>query len=453
MMRYEQLLQAARFGRQSADSLLEATEADRARVVQSAPVRRLQQKTQVFPLDVKASVRSRLTHSLEVQQVGRQICRALLQAKGEHGLPEMPLLNLLEMACLLHDVGNPPFGHFGESVLRGWLGMQLPGLFCKSLAREPGELWARILLPDLLAFDGNAQSLRLVHSLQQMDLTYSLLATLIKVPVGIGDGPVQKIGYFYSERPLVNQLRQQLGVQVGQRFPLVYLMEAADDLCYCIADLEDAVDRGLLSVVELQHHLLGVWRGDSYLCELLTEANASPDGFFPTFRAHLTRDVVQVVVAGYQQHEATILEGQFSGNLLVGEHSAISLLFLLRQLARERIFRCREIEALELEGYAALTGVLESYGPLLALTHIEFTALLADEEGGGHALHRRLCHRLSRRHIEAYQRALAAIDRSTLQCSDYEELEWYYRVRLLIDYVSGMTDTYVQAEYRLLRGF
>lgn len=452
MMRYEQLLQPARFSDLPADSLLDATEADRARVVQSAPVRRLQQKTQVFPLDVKASVRSRLTHSLEVQQVGRQICRALLRAKADAGLPEMPLLNLLEMACLLHDVGNPPFGHFGESVLREWLGQQLPRLYAQCLAQEPSELWTRTLQPDLLAFDGNAQSLRLAHSLQQMDLTYSLLATLIKVPVGMGDGakPGQKIGYFYSERRLVSQLRQQLGVQMGQRFPLVYLMEAADDLCYCIADLEDAVDRGLLSLLELQQHLLSVWQGDAYLSGLLAEAQASVEGFFPTFRARLTDEVVRVVVAEYLQHESAILEGHFAGSLLASGHPAIELLSLLRQLARDRIFRCREIEALELEGYAALTGVLDSYGRLLTLTHAEFMALLADDEGSGHALHRRLSHRLSRRHLDAYRRAVR-----DLECEDarWEELEWYYRVRLLIDYVSGMTDTYVQAEYRLLRGF
>ena len=188
MMSYRRLLQAARFSGDGCSSLLEASESDRLRVVQSAPVRRLQQKTQVFPLDVKASVRSRLTHSLEVQQVGRLICRRWLSQVAPGELPEAALLNLLEMACLLHDVGNPPFGHFGESVLRGWLSDHLADLYRQSLRREPSSQWNRLLHPDLLAFDGNAQSLRLVHSLQRLDLTYSLLATLIKGPSGIGGG-------------------------------------------------------------------------------------------------------------------------------------------------------------------------------------------------------------------------------------------------------------------------
>ena len=288
-----------------------------------------------------------------------------------------------------------------------------------------------------------------MHSLQRLDLTYSLLATLIKVPFGIGDGST-KIGFFFSERQLLAQLRDVLGLVPGARFPLVYQMEAADDLCYCIADLEDAVDRGLLTLGGLQQHLCSAWRGGEYLARLLAQANASEQGFFPAFRHQLTQDVVQVVVEEYRRQEAAILAGQFSGTLLAAGHPAVELLSLLRQLAREQIFRCREIEALELEGHAALTGVLDCYGCLLRLSRAEFAALLAGDAGSGLELQRRLCHRLSRRHLEAYRRATAEADAEFVAP---DEQEWYYRVRLLIDYVSGMTDTYVQAEYRLLRGF
>ena len=159
--------------------------------------------------------------------------------------------------------------------------------------------------------------------------------------------------------------------------------------------------------------------------------------------------MVCVVVAEYLLHESAILDGHFAGSLLARGHPAIELLSLLRQLARDRIFRCREIEALELEGYAALTGVLDSYGRLLTLTHAEFMALLADDEGSGHALHRRLSHRLSRRHLDAYRRAIADLEH---EAPRWDELEWYYRVRLLLDYVSGMTDTYALEEFRLLSG-
>ena len=452
VMSYAALLQPLRFEGGNRESLLEATERDRARVVQSAPVRRLQQKTQVFPLDVKASVRSRLTHSLEVQQTGRQLMLALLPQLP--GVPEMPMLNLLEMACLLHDVGNPPFGHFGESVLRNWLACELPGLFVRSLGREPSTQWQEYLLPDLLAFDGNAQSLRLVHSLQRLNLTFSLLASLIKVPMGImeqeagSSGVPQKLGYFFSERHLVRQLRQSLGLPQRARFPLVYLMEAADDICYCIADLEDAIDRGLLSLGELQSALLAQAGDDPYLAQLLAMANGAEEGFFLAFRQQLTQDLVTVLTATYLAEEPAILAGQFASPLLGSRHPCVAVLSALRRIARQQIFTRREVQALELQGHGAMSGVLACYQRLLALPRTEFTALLAGRSMV-YPFELRLCHRLSRRHIEAYRRALQE-EGSDFVCA--EEMEWYYRVRLLIDYISGMTDTYIQEEYRLLCG-
>ena len=444
---YQRLLQAARPSGARED-LLTASELDRARVVQSAPVRRLQQKTQVFPLDVKASVRSRLTHSLEVQQVARQLSLQLL-----HRMPHlqpllMPWLNLLEMAALLHDVGNPPFGHFGESVIREWLAKHLDHAFTLSLGRTPSADWLQRLRPDLLAFDGNAQSLRLVQSLQRLDLTCSLLATLIKVPRGVtegvadGEGP----GFFCSEQPLMQQLRQSLGLQAGMRMPLVYLLEVADDLCYCIADLEDAVDRGLLTLTDVLSSLQAAEVDAGYLAAVIAQSTTAEEGFFTAFRQRLSTDVIAVAVATYCAHETQIVQGSFRATLLDKQAPAVQLLSHLRTLAREQIFRSREVEALELEGYAAISGVLDRYGQLLTLSATAFSELL--QQGKGSPLLQRLVRRLSRRHLDAYCRGLE----TRVEPGDEEEWEWYLRVRLLIDYVSGMTDTYVQAEYRLLQG-
>lgn len=191
MLHYPNLLQPERYYPVEPQSLLVATELDRTRIVQSAPVRRLQQKTQVFPLDVKASVRSRLTHSLEVQQAGRQIIFAIRQMRRTDWA-EQAVTNLIEMSCLLHDVGNPPFGHFGEAVLREWLHDELDGLFASAISAPASEQWQKVLAPDLCSFDGNAQSLRLVHSLQRLnqlaftdeyaDLTFGRCHQLIDNP-------------------------------------------------------------------------------------------------------------------------------------------------------------------------------------------------------------------------------------------------------------------------------
>ena len=454
---YDSLITPARIHPWGSEALLEATEQDRARIVQAAPVRRLQQKTQVFPLDVKASVRSRLTHSLEVQETGRQISRRILAALPAGTVCEGAFINLVEMACLLHDVGNPPFGHFGEQVMSQWLAQSLDELFASSHEQLPSPQWAE-LRQDLLVFDGNAQSLRLVHSLHEMNLTLGQLAALCKYPqqpllhspqgYGQHHGWTSKRGIFFSEQPLYRALGQSLGLAPGCRHPLVYIMEAADDISYCIADLEDAVDRRILTQGELLVALRSADEGD-YMATLLEEALASGRGFFPHFRQQLTRDLVALAAHTYVSDHEAILSGAYPRALLHGQAPAAQVLDTLKQVAREQVFMRPEVEALELEGYAALRGVLSTYACLLALPAAQFERLLAGNGGSELFFARRLFHRLSARHLKAYRLAVASRDP---RFDNGAEQEWYYRVRLLLDYVSGMTDTYALEEFRLLSG-
>lgn len=449
---YSRLITPERIHHWGDEDLLEATEQDRARIVQAAPVRRLQQKTQVFPLDVKASVRSRLTHSLEVQETGRQISRRVLAALPAGSVCEGAFINLVEMSCLLHDVGNPPFGHFGEQVMSQWLAQALDGLFAEALGSAPSPQWAT-LRQDLLVFDGNAQSLRLVHSLHELNLTLGQLAALCKYPQqplhgGQHHGWASKRGIFFSEQPLYRALGQSLGLAPGCRHPLVYIMEAADDISYCIADLEDAVDRRILSLSELQQ-ALRLADGGAYMAGLLAEAAASGRGFFPHFRQQLTRDLVELAAHTYVSEHPQILIGAYPQALLHGQAPAARVLDTLKQVARELVFMRPEVEALELEGYAALRGVLSTYACLLALPAVQFERLLTGQGGSELFFARRLFHRLSARHLKAYRLAVASRD---LRFSDGAEQEWYFRVRLLLDYVSGMTDTYALEEFRLLSG-
>ncbi|WP_421243192.1 dGTPase [Aeromonas enteropelogenes] len=452
---YRRLITPERIHPWGDEELLEATEQDRARIVQAAPVRRLQQKTQVFPLDVKASVRSRLTHSLEVQETGRQISRRILTALPTGAVCEGAFINLVEMSCLLHDVGNPPFGHFGEQVMSQWLGEMLDPLYQQALGLMPSPQWAE-LRQDLLLFDGNAQSLRLVHSLHELNLTLGQLAALCKYPqqpqagvsYGQHHGWSSKRGIFFSEQPLYRALGQSLGLAQGCRHPLVYIMEAADDISYCIADLEDAVDRRILTLGELLTALRSA-DGSDYLSGLLDDALASGRGFFPHFRQQLTRDLVALAAKSYVDEHDAILRGSYPQALLHGQAPAARVLDMLKQVARELVFRRPEVEALELEGYAALRGVLSTYACLLAMPAGQFARLLAGEGGNELFFARRLYHRLSARHLKAYRLAVATRD---ARFTDEGEQEWYYRVRLLLDYVSGMTDTYALEEYRLLSG-
>lgn len=454
---YSRLITPERIHPWGDDDLLEATEQDRARIVQAAPVRRLQQKTQVFPLDVKASVRSRLTHSLEVQETGRQISRRILAALPSGSVCEGAFINLVEMSCLLHDVGNPPFGHFGEQVMSQWLAQQLDSLFARAHDQLPSAQWAT-LRQDLLVFDGNAQSLRLVHSLHELNLTLGQLAALCKYPqqpqlhspqgYGQHHGWASKRGIFFSEQPLYRALGESLGLAPGCRHPLVYIMEAADDISYCIADLEDAVDRRILTQGELLAALRAADESD-YMTTLLDEALASGRGFFPHFRHRLTRDLVALAAHTYVSEHDEILSGAYPRALLHGQAPAARVLDVLKQVAKAQVFMRPEVEALELEGYAALRGVLSTYACLLALPASQFERLLAGDGGSELFFARRLYHRLSARHLKAYRLAVASRDP---RFHEGAEQEWYYRVRLLLDYVSGMTDTYALEEFRLLSG-
>lgn len=430
------------------ESALSAIEADRSRIVQCSPVRRLQQKTQVFPLDVKASVRSRLTHSLEVKETGRQLALLVL-ASSEEVVDKQALVSLVEMACLLHDVGNPPFGHFGEVVMIDWLRTRLPSLF-KQAVGAGSRQWP-MLLADLQQFEGNAQSLRLLHSVQGLNLTLSQLAALQKYVRGgyqrrTQGAWQQKPGHYFSERPLVQEIRALFPSTTRGRYPLTFLMEAADDMAYGVADLEDAVDRGVLSLVELEQAILR--DGNVYLQTCWRQAQANEPGFFARFRERLNDDLLRLVSEQYLQHHTAILDGSHGQPLLAVDQAPAQALQWLKDFAHREVFKHREVEALELAGFAALKGILGAFAPLLALPESEFTSLESRQDAEGLLL-RRLYHRLPPRHLAAYKR-------DSQQAPLFEqahEREWYFRVRLLLDFVSGMTDTYVLEEYRLLCGF
>ncbi len=171
-------------------------ESDRGRIINSAAIRRLQQKTQVFPLERNAAVRSRLTHSLEVQQTGRYITKEILQTLkmqgglAQYGLDELEgaFESLIEMACLMHDVGNPPFGHFGEAAINDWFEENLSAELVDPLvAGVEGEAQRKafdqlnaMIRQDLCHFEGNAQAIRMVHTLLQLNLSYSQVACILK---------------------------------------------------------------------------------------------------------------------------------------------------------------------------------------------------------------------------------------------------------------------------------
>lgn len=458
--------------------LLTETESNRGRIIQSAAIRRLQQKTQVYPLETNAAVRSRLTHSLEVQQTGRFLAQTILQKMHESGEiasnglqgNETAFINLVEMACLMHDVGNPPFGHFGEAAISRWVQDNAAVCHQKAFLKTPGgsDLFQQVLLPDLSEYEGNAQGVRIVHHLQDLNLTYSQLAALMKYtrppyePKPDSGAPdsyrKKKPGYYFSEAELVTKLRQQLKIKDACRFPLVYIMEAADDIAYCIADLEDAVDKGILSFTDLKLRLNQVWKefssdNNPYLPDIMTSAiqraGANEQEFIMRLRTRLVRDLVSYAASRYLEQHSAVFNGTLDEPLIDGSSDQHLALKTLKTVAIRYVFTSMEKETPELRGYAALIGLMDIFQPILELSREQFANIVFKDEGK-HFIEQRLYHRLSGKYKLAYRRAIAALENSTYSPEEQNDLEWYYRTRLIIDYVSGMTDHFVMDEYQSL---
>ncbi|MCL6271377.1 dGTPase [Sansalvadorimonas sp. 2012CJ34-2] len=458
--------------------IVEETESNRGRVIQSAAVRRLQQKTQVYPLETNAAVRSRLTHSLEVQQTGRFISRKILASLKEQdeleqlGLEgiETAFTNLVEMSCLLHDVGNPPFGHFGEAAINDWMKKNGKDCFLKAFGHERTvpPLYETTLMPDLECFEGNAQGLRIIHSLQKLNLTCSQVAALVKYTRASWQAKPEagdyfhyrqkKPGFYFSEEPLIEMVWDHLKISKGNRYPLVYIMEAADDIAYCIADIEDAVDKGILTLKQLKVLLQEEWEEQcqraempcsSYLAEIVDksmEDNATAHLFITRFRTILVKELVDYAVQRYCQHHQSIFDGSLDEPLIDGGSEQHLALLTLKWVARKHVFCQPEVETPELRGYAALMGLMGIYQPLLELSQEDFRVITSGETSP-HFIAKRLYHRLSTKHKEAYCEAVASL---TGSAEEVRALEWYYRCRLLIDYLSGMTDNFVLDEYQCM---
>ena len=262
--------------KQSKTDLRTEFEKDYHRIISSSAFRRLQDKTQVFPLDQSDYIRTRLTHSLEVssfaKSLGQNVGSRILQEQLDPEFTlqtQMDISDVLQCAGLLHDIGNPPFGHFGESAIQDWFRTHMDTL------QYDGKPLSEVLNPQMQAdfthFEGNTQALRVVSKLHilvdehGMNLTKALLGTMIKYPGSSleinydkkdpnRDIRHKKMGYFYAERELFTDIQKSTGTN-GHRHPLSFLLEAADDIAYTTADIEDAVKKGLIDYETLLQEL------------------------------------------------------------------------------------------------------------------------------------------------------------------------------------------------------
>ncbi len=480
----------SRQGNRDEHAIMRTFESDRGRIINSAAIRRLQQKTQVFPLERNAAVRSRLTHSLEVQQAGRYIAKEILtklkelNLLAEYGLETLaaPFESIVEMSCLMHDIGNPPFGHFGESAINDWFCRHL---FCDQQQEAAGDAPCKVPLltdceddlddlrakirRDLCSFEGNAQAIRLVHTLMKLNLTWAQVGCILKytrpawcrneAPAAY-DYLMKKPGYYLAEEEFVARLRQELDIGQYNRFPLTYIMEAADDISYCVADLEDAVEKNIFTVNQLYDYLHALWPYhepgdlfDSVVTDALEKSKTNCSGyksheqFFMYLRVNTVARLVPEAADRFISHLPDIYQGCFNEPLLEEDNPCGQLLNLFKKVAAAHIFNHPEVEQLELQGYRVITGLLEIYGTLLRLSLDKFSQLAKENTLKDHPIETRLYHKLPVRFCLAYREALS---KHNWRDKDFPLWEYYYRARLVQDYISGMTDLYAWDEYRRL---
>ena len=460
-MQWEQLLSEKRLGQEENDAdkhdLRSEFEKDYHRIIVSASFRRLQDKTQVFPLDRSDFIRTRLTHSLEVSSIGRSLAQNIGASIAENALDaafsgkmQRDICDILQCAGLIHDIGNPPFGHFGEEAIREWFLRHLPSL--SAGGRAVRELLTEQEYLDLLHFEGNAQGLRMVTRLgfparrNGMNLTCGLLSSIIKYPTssaqmqkGAKEIRLRKMGYFASEQDIFEQIRAETGTGEA-RNPLALILEAADDIAYATADIEDAFKKGFFSygtfAYELQQRgVAKKWReklADSYdLARLSLEMG--PEEY--AIRSWL-RDMQDVLIVaateGFVKHYDEIMEGTYPGELISGRPASV-LLGALKQIAYDYAFTSMSIFKTEIAANNALTFLLDILVPSV------LTYDMGSEVG---LMEEKYLSLIPDNYTQVYLH-MTKEKESLSRC--------YNRILLATDTISGMTDSYAHDLYYDLR--
>lgn len=407
---------------------------DYDRLIFSAPFRRLQNKTQVFPLPGRIFVHNRLTHSLEVASVGRSLgndtSRRLVEKHPELAQTHISECGaIVSAACLAHDLGNPPFGHSGEKAI-GTFFSEGEGIKLKNLMSE--DEWS-----DLIHFEGNANAFRLLtHQFAGRRkggfvMTYSTLASIVKYPYSsCFAGKKRKFGFFKSEEADYRKIAEELGIKEicsndhgikYARHPLVYLVEAADDICYMIMDIEDAHKLKILTTEETKRLMLDFFDEErqkkiTSVFNEVTDINEQIVYLRSCVIGLLERHAVDIFI----ENEERILEGEFTGSLISHiEGKAGEAYKACSKVSIDKIYQSKDVVDIELAGYKIISTLLELF----------IEAAIHPEKAYSQLLLRRVSSQYEVQAEDIYARTLA-----------------------VLDLISGMTDVYALELYRKIRG-
>lgn len=409
---------------------------DSDRLIYSAPFRRLQNKTQVFPLPGSIFVHNRLTHSLEVSSLGKSlgddVARILTERHPElRGTLFEEIGTIVQTAGLAHDLGNPPFGHSGEKAIQAFF---TEGEGQELRTRVSDRFW-----DDITHFEGNANAFRILthrfHGRREggFVMTYSTLASIVKYPFASSEARGHgKFGFFAPEEDSYRKIADELGIARlsadGEplryaRHPLVYLMEAADDICYEIMDIEDAHKLKLLTYQETEDLLLGFFDSDtraSILQRVEEDGVTDVNEKVVYMRACVVGLLESECVHAFVDHESQILAGTFEGSLIkaISERPR-NAYKRCTQVSKERIYQSKIVLDVELSGYKIMETLMRDL----------VSAAVSPEK-----FHSK---QLIKRFSSQYD----------IQSDDLET-----RLMAVIDYISGMTDIYALDIYQKING-
>jgi dGTPase len=443
-MNWEQLLSDQRRGEtriKEPNRSRSRFEQDYDRIIFSYPFRMLQDKTQVFPLPKQDFVHTRLTHSLEVASVGRSLGKLsgerMLEKHpklGQTGISSMDFGAIVSAASLMHDMGNPPFGHAGENAISEFFRKSGESGLIKSHVSE-GE-WA-----DLTNFEGNAQGFRLVNmqNYQGLKLTYATLGAFTKYPreslIRSRDKTrksQKKYGFLQCNKEVFKDLVAETGlIMLGSedeavwcRHPLAFLVEAADDICYNIIDLEDGANLGLVSLEETESLLVAII-GKSFDVGKYQKIESVKEKV-SVLRAMAIRQLIMESVDKFMENEEEILTGSFDQALTDHIPSTPSLK-QIQEISFSKIYKSRPVIEREVAGFEVLNGLLETFVP--AVMESCFSSKTS-----------------------WYHSSLIRLLPPDYQASVQRAVNVYEAMLILLDFISGMTDSYALSLYRNIKG-
>ncbi|WP_439182939.1 deoxyguanosinetriphosphate triphosphohydrolase [Carboxylicivirga taeanensis] len=436
-MNWEQLLSTLRTGQeQQQEAKHDRTQFQRDydRLIFSSPFRRLQDKTQVFPLPGSVFVHNRLTHSLEVASVGRSLGNNISAKLLKAGLGNPELVaeigSVVAAACLAHDLGNPPFGHSGEAAIGHYFTNGEGQKFKNELSASQ---WT-----DITRFEGNANALRmLTHAFKGrrqggFAMTYTTIASIIKYPYESGS-MLKKFGYFQSEKATFEHLANTLGLQlmdaekgIYARHPLVYLVEAADDICYQVMDIEDAHKLKILSYDETYDLLTGFFdkekEADEFLkIEKVFNEVSDRNERMAFLRAKVIGKLVHLCTEIFWNNHDRFLNGQFNKGLIDHlEGTELEAMETCKTTAFSRIYKHPSVVEIEIAGYRILGTLLEEF--IKAVTNPD----------------------------DFYSRMLLPFIPE--QFKSDKDTPLYEKIQSVLDFISGMTDVYALDLYKKISG-